>query len=153
MGGCARLPKLQSTNKVEKRKYTVNNVKQMHVFFYVCWFIVAAFLCLCASAVGNNCSLATDETSMGSNESVSSQSSTASASEVSTEKTEHATLCSSLSSGSSSRWVFVFAFVSNQYSTVSPLKMQVFLYNFQIVKSQTRRIDYTIVYIIVHDVV
>uniref|UniRef100_A0A8C7ZI86 Rho GTPase-activating protein 10 n=1 Tax=Oryzias sinensis TaxID=183150 RepID=A0A8C7ZI86_9TELE len=47
--------------------------------------------------------LATDETSMGSNESVSSQSSTASASEVSTEKTEHATLCSSLSSGSSSR--------------------------------------------------
>ncbi|XP_023813420.2 rho GTPase-activating protein 10 [Oryzias latipes] len=55
------------------------------------------------NAVGNNCSLATDETSMGSNESVSSQSSTASASEVSTEKTEHATLCSSLSSGSSSR--------------------------------------------------
>ncbi|XP_024115732.1 rho GTPase-activating protein 10 [Oryzias melastigma] len=55
------------------------------------------------NAVGNSSNLATDETSMGSNESVSSQSSTASASEVSTERTEHATLCASLSSGSSSR--------------------------------------------------
>lgn len=57
------------------------------------------------SAVGDSSSLATDETSMGSNESVSSQSSSASASEMPPEKTAHATHCTSVSSGSNSRWV------------------------------------------------
>ncbi|XP_033480351.1 rho GTPase-activating protein 10 isoform X2 [Epinephelus lanceolatus] len=55
------------------------------------------------NAVGDSSSLATDETSMGSNESVSSQSSSASASEVPTEKSEHVPLSATLSSGSNSR--------------------------------------------------
>ncbi|XP_070777156.1 rho GTPase-activating protein 10 isoform X7 [Enoplosus armatus] len=55
------------------------------------------------SAVGDGSGLATDETSMGSNESVSSQSSSASASETSTEKSDHALLNTSLSSGSNSK--------------------------------------------------
>ncbi|XP_039657590.1 rho GTPase-activating protein 10 isoform X2 [Perca fluviatilis] len=53
------------------------------------------------SAVGDGSSLATDETSMGSNESVSSQSSSASASEM-PEKSDHVPLSNSLSSGSNS---------------------------------------------------
>ncbi|XP_010773848.1 rho GTPase-activating protein 10 [Notothenia coriiceps] len=55
------------------------------------------------SVVEDGPTLATDETSMGSNESVSSQSSSASASEISTEKNDHIPLLSSLSSGSNSR--------------------------------------------------
>ncbi|XP_040002576.1 rho GTPase-activating protein 10 [Xiphias gladius] len=55
------------------------------------------------SAVGDSSGLATDETSMGSNESVSSQSSSASASEMPTERNDHAPLKTSLSSGSNSR--------------------------------------------------
>ncbi|KAF3852492.1 hypothetical protein F7725_005847 [Dissostichus mawsoni] len=55
------------------------------------------------SVVGDGPTLATDETSMGSNESVSSQSSSASASEISTEKNDHIPLSSSLISGSNSR--------------------------------------------------
>ncbi|XP_070777132.1 rho GTPase-activating protein 10 isoform X4 [Enoplosus armatus] len=55
------------------------------------------------NAVGDGSGLATDETSMGSNESVSSQSSSASASETSTEKSDHALLNTSLSSGSNSK--------------------------------------------------
>uniref|UniRef100_A0A1A8J6C1 Rho GTPase-activating protein 10 n=1 Tax=Nothobranchius kuhntae TaxID=321403 RepID=A0A1A8J6C1_NOTKU len=47
--------------------------------------------------------LTADETSMGSNESVSSQSSSASASELATDKTEHASLTASLSSDNDSR--------------------------------------------------
>ncbi|XP_030596531.1 rho GTPase-activating protein 10 isoform X1 [Archocentrus centrarchus] len=54
------------------------------------------------NAVGDGSSPATDEASMGSNESVSSQSSSASASEVNTEKTDHAPLNASLCSGSNS---------------------------------------------------
>ncbi|XP_031132915.1 rho GTPase-activating protein 10 isoform X3 [Sander lucioperca] len=53
------------------------------------------------SAVGDGSSQATDETSMGSNESVSSQSSSASASEM-PEKSDHVPLSNSLSSGSNS---------------------------------------------------
>uniref|UniRef100_A0AAQ6ART9 Rho GTPase-activating protein 10 n=1 Tax=Amphiprion ocellaris TaxID=80972 RepID=A0AAQ6ART9_AMPOC len=52
--------------------------------------------------VGDYSSLTTEETSMGSNESVSSQSSSASASETPIEKTDHPPLGSSLSSGSNS---------------------------------------------------
>uniref|UniRef100_A0A3B4Z716 Rho GTPase activating protein 10 n=1 Tax=Stegastes partitus TaxID=144197 RepID=A0A3B4Z716_9TELE len=55
------------------------------------------------SAVADCSSLTTEETSMGSNESVSSQSSSASASETPIEKTDHPPLSSSLSSGSNSR--------------------------------------------------
>ncbi|XP_034390551.1 rho GTPase-activating protein 10 isoform X3 [Cyclopterus lumpus] len=55
------------------------------------------------SAVGDGSSLAADETSMGSNESVSSQSSSASASEMPAEKSDHVPLSTSLSSGSNSR--------------------------------------------------
>ncbi|XP_072240994.1 rho GTPase-activating protein 10 isoform X1 [Leuresthes tenuis] len=55
------------------------------------------------NAVGDGSSLAAEETSMGSNESVSSQSSSASAPEMPTEKADHATLSTSLSSGSNSR--------------------------------------------------
>uniref|UniRef100_A0A8C6Q443 Rho GTPase activating protein 10 n=1 Tax=Nothobranchius furzeri TaxID=105023 RepID=A0A8C6Q443_NOTFU len=47
--------------------------------------------------------LTADETSMGSNESVSSQSSSASTSELATDKTEHASLTASLSSDNDSR--------------------------------------------------
>ncbi|XP_005935121.1 rho GTPase-activating protein 10 isoform X3 [Haplochromis burtoni] len=54
------------------------------------------------STVGDGSSPAPDETSMGSNESVSSQSSSASASEVNMEKSDHAPLNASLSSGSNS---------------------------------------------------
>ncbi|XP_004549382.1 rho GTPase-activating protein 10 isoform X2 [Maylandia zebra] len=54
------------------------------------------------STVGDSSSPAPDETSMGSNESVSSQSSSASASEVNMEKSDHAPLNASLSSGSNS---------------------------------------------------
>lgn len=54
------------------------------------------------SAVGDGSSPAPDETSMGSNESVSSQSSSASASEVNMEKSDHVPLNASLSSGSNS---------------------------------------------------
>lgn len=54
------------------------------------------------SAVGDF-NLAADETSMGSNESVSSQSSSASASETPTERTDHAPLNTNLSSDSNSR--------------------------------------------------
>lgn len=53
--------------------------------------------------VGDGSNLATDETSMGSNESVSSQSSSASASDMPPEKTEHTPLSASLSSGSNPR--------------------------------------------------
>ncbi|XP_029289393.1 rho GTPase-activating protein 10 isoform X2 [Cottoperca gobio] len=53
--------------------------------------------------VGDGSSLAAEETSMGSNESVSSQSSSASASEMSTEKSDHVPLSTNLSSGSNSR--------------------------------------------------
>lgn len=53
--------------------------------------------------VGDASSLATDETSMGSNESVSSQSSSASASETPTERSDHVPLSKSLSSGSNSK--------------------------------------------------
>uniref|UniRef100_A0A4W6EQ57 Rho GTPase activating protein 10 n=1 Tax=Lates calcarifer TaxID=8187 RepID=A0A4W6EQ57_LATCA len=52
--------------------------------------------------VADSSSLATDETSMGSNESVSSQSSSASTSETPAEKSDHAPLNISLSSGSNS---------------------------------------------------
>ncbi|XP_042340730.1 rho GTPase-activating protein 10 isoform X2 [Plectropomus leopardus] len=55
------------------------------------------------SAAGDSSSLATDETSMGSNESVSSQSSSASASEVLPEKSDHVLLSTTLSSDSNSR--------------------------------------------------
>ncbi|KAM9770794.1 rho GTPase-activating protein 10 isoform 1-T1 [Menidia menidia] len=55
------------------------------------------------NAVGDGSSLAMEETSMGSNESVSSQSSSASASEMPLEKADRVTLGTSLSSGSSSR--------------------------------------------------
>ncbi|KAJ0050977.1 hypothetical protein NL108_011760, partial [Boleophthalmus pectinirostris] len=51
--------------------------------------------------------LASDETSMGSNDSMSSHSSSASASETPTDKSDHAPLCSSLSSGSNSKYVTV----------------------------------------------
>uniref|UniRef100_A0A672G0K2 Rho GTPase-activating protein 10 n=1 Tax=Salarias fasciatus TaxID=181472 RepID=A0A672G0K2_SALFA len=54
------------------------------------------------SAVGDSSILATDETSMGSNESVSSQSSSASAPETPVERTDHPPLGTSLSSGSNS---------------------------------------------------
>lgn len=55
------------------------------------------------SAVGDCSTLTADETSMGSNESVSSQSSSASTSEPPTEKADHPALTTSLSSGSNSR--------------------------------------------------
>ncbi|XP_075947526.1 rho GTPase-activating protein 10 isoform X2 [Anarhichas minor] len=55
------------------------------------------------SVVGDGSGLAADETSMGSNESVSSQSSSASASEMPAEKSDHVPLTTSLSSGSNSR--------------------------------------------------
>ncbi|XP_061574380.1 rho GTPase-activating protein 10 isoform X2 [Cololabis saira] len=55
--------------------------------------------------VGDGSNLAADETSMGSNESVSSQSSSASASEMPSDRTDHATLGTSLSSDSNSRAV------------------------------------------------
>uniref|UniRef100_A0AAQ4RJG8 Rho GTPase activating protein 10 n=1 Tax=Gasterosteus aculeatus aculeatus TaxID=481459 RepID=A0AAQ4RJG8_GASAC len=52
--------------------------------------------------VADGSSLTADETSMGSNESVSSQSSSASASELPAEKSDHVSLSASLSSGSNS---------------------------------------------------
>ncbi|KAK9540550.1 hypothetical protein VZT92_002995 [Zoarces viviparus] len=55
------------------------------------------------SVVGDGSGPAADETSMGSNESVSSQSSSASASEMPAEKSDHVPLSTSLSSGSNSR--------------------------------------------------
>ncbi|KAM6942234.1 rho GTPase-activating protein 10 isoform 2-T2 [Lycodopsis pacificus] len=55
------------------------------------------------SVVGDGSGLAADETSMGSNESVSSQSSSASASEMPAEKNDNVPLGTSLSSGSNSR--------------------------------------------------
>ncbi|KAM4750157.1 rho GTPase-activating protein 10 isoform 1-T1 [Anableps anableps] len=55
------------------------------------------------NVVGDGSTLTADETSMGSNESVSSQSSSASASELPIEKADHLTLTTSLSSGSNSR--------------------------------------------------
>uniref|UniRef100_H2UKM0 Rho GTPase activating protein 10 n=1 Tax=Takifugu rubripes TaxID=31033 RepID=H2UKM0_TAKRU len=51
-------------------------------------------------AVGDSSSITTDETLTGSNESVSSQSSSASASEMPADGSEHTPLCTSLSSGS-----------------------------------------------------
>ncbi|XP_056892502.1 rho GTPase-activating protein 10 isoform X2 [Takifugu flavidus] len=51
-------------------------------------------------AVGDSSSITTDETLTGSNESVSSQSSSASASETPADGSEHTPLCTSLSSGS-----------------------------------------------------
>lgn len=77
------------------------------------------------SAVGDGSSLAADETSMGSNESVSSQSSSASASEMPAEKSDHVPLSTSLSSGSNSRSVVLSAQVPHQHAT-APLKMQEF---------------------------
>ncbi|XP_035516733.1 rho GTPase-activating protein 10 isoform X2 [Morone saxatilis] len=53
--------------------------------------------------VGDSSSLTPDETSMGSNESVSSQSSSASTSETPVERSDHAPLSTSLSSGSNSK--------------------------------------------------
>ncbi|XP_026214931.1 rho GTPase-activating protein 10 isoform X1 [Anabas testudineus] len=55
------------------------------------------------NAVGDSFNLTSDETSMGSNESVSSQSSSASTSEMPAEKADHVPLNTTLSSGSNSR--------------------------------------------------